>query len=197
MKRWLITLVFLGCADATATDTPWAVGVVDFSPGDGAGFNAELMPGIALGPPAPGGVSRGSLDVVSLGLGGTIVLDFGASVPDGPGPDIVVFENAFVPRSAPDSVFAEYGRVGFSDDGVNWVEAPCSPPENIEHCAGRHPVPEFDTEGPLDPELCGGDQFDLKVVGVQSARFVRIVDMNTSGAAPTAGFDLDALARLH
>ena len=42
--------------------------------------------------------------------------------------------------------------------------------------------------------VSGGDQFDLATLGVTEARFVRIRDMQEAGAAPTAGFDLDAVA---
>lgn len=198
MRRWLVAVLLVaGCADATSDESPWAERVVEFSAGEGAGYNAELFPEVVLGAPVPGGVSRGSLDVLSLGVGGLIVLDFGVVVPDGPGPDIVVFENAFVPQNAPETVFAEYGRVSFSQDGETWVEAPCAPPNDIETCAGWRPVPEFDVDAPLIPQTCGGDQFDLKSLGLSGARFVRIVDVSTSGAAPTAGFDLDAVGRFH
>jgi len=47
-----------------------------------------------LGPPR-GKPGAGSLHVLSLGVGGEIVLGFGGSIVDGDGPDFVVFENAF------------------------------------------------------------------------------------------------------
>ena len=64
-----------------------------------------------LGP--PGGIvkSGGSLDVVSLGLGGVIVLGFGdKAITDRPGPDLVVFENPFWPGGDPTQVYAELGE---------------------------------------------------------------------------------------
>ena len=46
----------------------FVTGVVSFSPTECAGFGAASMPGIVEGPPVGGGTSRGSTDVVSLGL---------------------------------------------------------------------------------------------------------------------------------
>jgi hypothetical protein len=46
---------------------------------------------------------------------------------------------------------------------------------------------------PLDPAVTGGDVFDLSVVGLDTANFVRIRDVSDFGDAPTAGFDLDAV----
>ena len=54
------------------------------------------MPDIVLGPPVGGGALAGSLDVVSLGFSGEIVLCFEPNaIVDGPGADFIVFENAF------------------------------------------------------------------------------------------------------
>ena len=45
--------------------------------GEGAGYNEDKLPDIVLGPPRGGGMLKGSLDVLSLGSGGEIVLGFG------------------------------------------------------------------------------------------------------------------------
>jgi hypothetical protein len=50
---------------------------------------------------------------------------------------------------------------------------------------------------PLDAEVSGGDAFDLADVGLASARFVRVRDVSRAGAAPSAGFDLDAVGVVH
>src|SRR3954462_4992504 len=61
-----------GTANDTSypADLPYARRVESFEPGTGAGYNQQKLPSIVLGP--PGGIvkGRGSLDVVSLGLGG-------------------------------------------------------------------------------------------------------------------------------
>ena len=45
----------------------------------------------------------------------------------------------------------------------------------------------------MDPESSGGDFFDLAELGLTSARYVRIRDLSGEGAAPSVGFDLDAV----
>ena len=52
----------------------FVTGVVSFTPGDCAGFGATELPGIVEGPPVGAGTSAGSTDVVSLGVGGSVVL---------------------------------------------------------------------------------------------------------------------------
>ena len=88
-------------------------------------------PGIVLGPPGDATPTTGSLAVMSLGHGGTITLEFTDNVVvDGPGPDLIVFENPFfctsVPLSDADpySVFAEPGIVAVSEDGVDFRTFP-------------------------------------------------------------------------
>ncbi len=183
------------CSEATETVAPYATSVVSFTPGPGAGYGADSMPGVVLGPPMPLGLNKGATDVVSLGVGGEIVLDLGEEVFDQPGADLIVFENPFIPRRQPDTVFAEYGEVSVSRDGQTWSVFPCEPPDRIESCAGWRPGLAYDPEQviPLDPVLTGGDPLDFKTVGIDSARFVRIRDLSESGADPSAGFDLDAV----
>ena len=78
---------------------PYATEVVDVVFGDNAGFGQEEFPEIVFGPPDGRGNSSGSLDVLSLGAGGEIVLGFGdRAIVDGPGPDFIVFENSFWPN---------------------------------------------------------------------------------------------------
>jgi hypothetical protein len=93
-------------------------------------FNS-WQPGMVLGPPGNSTPTSGSLTVVSLGHGGSIVVEFrNAEIIDGPGPDFIVFENAFfcgvAPASPADdySVFAEPGIVAVSEDGIDFVTFP-------------------------------------------------------------------------
>jgi len=181
----------------------FATGVVSFEAGACSGFGASDMPQIVLGAPVGGGTSQGSTDVVSLGAGGSIVLSFAPNaIVDGPGPDFVVFENAFFVSGNPNNVYAEPGEVSVSDDGVVWSTYPCTatagnPPYG--QCAGTHPVfsPPY---APTDYPNCGGDAFDLADLGVTHARYVRIVDHSGETCTPpqnNTGFDLDAIVILH
>ncbi|MBX7097978.1 MAG: cell surface protein [Myxococcaceae bacterium] len=177
-------------------DDPFADAVVSFTPGPGAGFGQDRLPGVVLGPPDGAGDGMGSLDVLSLGQGGVIVLAFtDVLAVDGPGPDLTVFENPF-------GRFAETAAVAVSDDGTSWHEFPCASLDRdggYPGCAGVQPVlATADSGTATDPLRSGGDLFDLAQLGVTRARFVRITDTghNPTGS-PTAGFDLDAVAVVH
>lgn len=64
-------------------------------------------------------------------------------------------------------------------------------------CAGVALVYASSTNGidATDPEVAGGDAFDLADIGVAQARFVRIRDAGLGSPAGVAsGFDLDAIA---
>jgi len=179
---------------------PYASSVVSFEPGDGAGFGEDKLPDVVLGPPHGGGEQAGSLDVLSLGKGGSIVLGFEPyAIVDGDGADLVVFENAFWPGGDPSAVFAEPGQVSVSDDGEEWHAFPCDDAgDGAGHfagCAGVTPTEKYDAKTlvPLDPALSGGDAFDLADLGLERVRFVKITDRSNAGTAPSAGFDLDAV----
>lgn len=171
---------------------PFADELVSFEPGPFAGFGQDALPDVVLGAPIGGG-QRGSLDVVSLGEGGSIVLGFDETIVDGPGIDLLVFENAFVG-------WPETGEVAVSEDGETWVPFPCDALDReggFPGCAGVNNVWSTPDNGidPTDPEAAGGDAFDLADVGVARARFVRITDTGANAyEATNGGFDLDAVA---
>lgn len=193
-----------GAGGEDTSHLPYARSVESFAPGDAAGFNQDELPDIALGPPRGKGEAAGSLDVVSLGAGGEIVLGFGKrSIQDRPGPDFVVFENAFWPGGDASQVYAELAEVSVSEDGEQWLPFPCDTAGdgegNFPGCAGWTPTLAYDalTLVPLELQLTGGDAFDLDDVGLASARFVKLRDLKTLDAgAPAAGFDLDAVGLL-
>jgi hypothetical protein len=177
-----------------------------YSEGACGGYGASELPGVVLGPPVGGGAYQGSLDVLSLGTGGSIVLGFTDTIVDGPGPDFLVFENPFLTNGQPDF---ELAQVSVSDDGTTWTSFPCTAtgpsPSGYGTCAGWHPVYSSPTNGisPLDPAVAGGDPFDLALIGVTEARFVRITDIGVDyttetcpagSSAKTNGFDLDAVS---
>jgi hypothetical protein len=204
----LLAVFWVGCGGGSdgdeppgaATPLPYASEVVRFDPGAEAGFGEAKLPGVVLGPPKGPGLEAGSLDVLSLGKGGSIELGFeGDAIADVAGPDFVVFENAFWPSGDASAVFAEPGAVSVSEDGETWLEFPCDAEGDgagrFEGCAGWSPTLAYDASRsvPLDPSLTGGDAFDLADVGISRALFVRVVDRSNAGEEPTAGFDLDAV----
>jgi hypothetical protein len=181
----------------------FVTGVVSFTPGPCAGFGEAGMPGIVEGPPKGGGAMQGSLDVVSLGVGGEIVLSFAPNaIVDGPGPDFIVFENAFLIGGNAAKPYAEPGEVSVSDDGTTWATYPCTATSYpYGQCAGWHAVYSAPGNGisPVDPATAGGEAYDLADVGLPHARFVRIRDKSgetcpDAGGSNTDGFDLDAIS---
>lgn len=199
----LLTLSASLCACAGSSDPAegpaYAATVEAFEAGDHAGFGQDDLPWVVLGPPDTP-ASGGSLDVLSLGVGGEIVLGFGdQEIADGPGADFIIFENAFYIGGDRDLVFAELAEVAVSLDGTRWETYPCQPPQDTDGCAGQTPTEAFDTDGgmPLDPTATGGDAFDLQEVGLTAARYVRIRDRAVSGDGTSAGFDLDAVGLIH
>src|SRR3989454_548088 len=120
-------------ARAQATSDCFPDRIVSFVPGSVSSppaFNT-WQPGIVLGPPGSATPTTGSLAVMSVGHGGTITLEFTDNeIVDGPGPDLIVFENPFFCTSVPGSdadpysVFAEPGIVEVSEDGVNFTRFP-------------------------------------------------------------------------
>lgn len=93
-------------------------------------FGAALLPGIILGPPGASTPSTGSLTVASLGVGGSVTLTFtDIIIENGPGPDFIIFENAFFVGATPTStdvfgVFVEPAFVEVSMDGIVWFTFP-------------------------------------------------------------------------
>lgn len=213
------TMVFAGSLRAN----PFPDRVAEVEYGEGAGFGQESFPEIVLGPPRGAGENAGSLDVLSLGNGGIITLEFTDNTPqNGPGPDLIVFENPFYVAQNPENVFCEAAFVEVSQDGevfyrfpndYNPAGDPVNSPANWQGFAGVYPVLSHPGNGidPTDPDAAGGDVFDLDDVGLDWIRFIRIVDTNEppdaqhddggdeiydpgTGAGASGGFDLDAVA---
>ena len=188
-----------GGEESLAPGAPFAVGVTAFEPGTQAGFGQDRLPDVVLGPPRGTGDAAQSTDVVSLGVGGSITLELGVAAIDGPGADLIVFENAFrVGGTGP--LFAEPGHVALSEDGETFVELPCAPEiEGFPGCAGVSAVYANADDNDIDPDdlgEAGGDAVDVAGTGLSRARFVRIRDsgIDRGFGAPSGGFDLDAIA---
>ncbi len=201
-----VLVSFAGCA-AESRLTSFVQNVVSFRAGEGAGFGAEKFPSVVYGGPRGGGIARGSIDVLTLGDRGEIVLDMGRDIVDGPGPDFVVYENAFQIAGG-NLIFTEPGAVAVSLDGVTFTDFPCASEYPFAGCAGLAPV-IADGDDPLRRDSCGpsstlceggtiaggGDAFDLHDVMLTRVRFVRIRDIGRGLVSPpTTGFDLDAVA---
>lgn len=202
-SRLALALTLLGlaaCSEPEASE-PYADEVVAFTPGEGASFGHDRLPEIVLGPPG------GPLDVATLGCEGEIVLRFDEpGIVDGPGVDLIVFENAFA------SSFPEPGEVAVSEDGETWQPFACDPVA-LDGCAGVTPT-RADLESGVsatDPAQAGGDAFDLATLPDAPAQvhFVRIRDRSREywaaqgldycdpGQMGSGGFDLDAIAAVH
>ena len=177
--------------------------VVSFTSGPCAGFGQASMPDVVYGPPFGAGDGQGGFDVVSLGVGGELVVAFDNAIVDGPGDDFVVFENSFFAASDPRRPAADLAEISVSEDGVTWATFPCvARAYPFGACAGWHPVYSSPQSGlsPLD-ERAGGDRYDLAAVGLARARYVRIHDVGEdacpSKGIQNLGFDLDAIVSLH
>src|SRR6185503_8221461 len=79
----------LGAGGAPMCDGPGArfvTSVVSACFGAGQDVGQDMLPGAVAGPPKGGGCCGGSLDVISLGDGGSIIVAFqGNAIVDGPG----------------------------------------------------------------------------------------------------------------
>ena len=164
------------------------------------------------GGPKGGGASSGSSDVLSLGVKGEVVVDFGDyDIVDGPGDDFIVFENPFLVSAY--NPFAEPAVVGVSSSGTSsadFIDFKCDLTKTTGDaktqtwpypgCAGVKPVlaGSGSCASPTNSSAAGGDAFDLAKLGVTQARYLRIRDagVSTSGTT-TQGFDLDAVVLIH
>lgn len=224
--KTLFTIAFLLTVFVINSHGVFPDRVAEFIQGDGGGYGLDRFPDIVLGPPRGAGANNGSTDVLSLGDGGIITLEFVHHiVVNGPGPDFIVFENPFYIAGDPLNVFAEVAFVEVSQDGETFYRfpnryypdgTPINNPANWSGFAGVNPVyshPDNDID-PTDPQTAGGDAFDLEDVGLEWIRFIRIIDTDEGENAarcdygniiydpgmpggPSAGFDLDAIAAVN
>ena len=184
-----------------------ASSVVSIEYGEGAGNGQDGMPGVVLGEPAGYLGTATPEDVLSLGNGGSITLEFPAQIVDGSGADLWIYENPFTVGAAGE-VYTETATIEVSLDGVEWhlfpfdyVQEATSAAEQFKGLAGVN---------------IGGDEYDLKVLGLNAIRFIRITDcgkltdtddtriMDSDGeflddegniccGGTSAGFDLDGV----
>lgn len=166
-----------------------------------SGFGLNEYPDILYGPPG------GSLDVVSFGTRGELIIELnGYVIVDGVGPDFTIFENPF-------PGWQECADVSVSTDGEQYYSFECQSVDSrgvYPGCAGVHSVAEdLDEADYLNPDLSGGDIFDLGElpVVITDVRFIQIrhigfcatnsQDAANGGGGDSGGFDLDAMAILN
>ncbi len=201
--RWcLVGVVALLLTAMPALAESFPDRVLSFTPGPNAGFGSGFFPGNVLGPPNgnanPQTPTFTQQDLLSLGTGGQIILEFTSSeITDGPGPDFVIFENPVQPAHDPSQSFVDSATVAVSSDGTNWKTFPFNIVStdqeqlvykaNYTGLAGVRPSLSSPSNGlsPFKPAEGGGDPFDLSTVGLLSARFIRITDTGTTTVGPT------------
>ena len=210
----LSALPMLLCGAHAAADSPFATAVVSFVPGVGgvAGFS---NPATALGSPerfsgeglVPGCVTPFQPafrpnELVSLGVGGRLVVAFDHDVIDDPrnpfGIDLLVFGNAFFTDSSfgfgtVAGLAAEGGTIAVSDDGIAWTIVPALAADglfptlgylDVEPYAVAAGIVESDFLRPVDPTITMGDLSGLDYPAVLE---------RYDGSGGGAGVDLGAL----
>jgi hypothetical protein len=181
----------------------FATSIVSFNQGGGGGlFDTNAL----LSAPTGGGFGSGSLDVLTLGIRGDVTLGFDVDITNGPQADFTVDENVFLVGS--NSIFAEYGFIEVSTNGVDFARFPnlglpsSTVFRSAPGLAGGNPCLAnvfFNSIDPFDPVVSGGDSFDLAELSADSTvtsgmvdlnliRFVRLVNASLTGA------DFDAVA---
>jgi hypothetical protein len=189
----VVALTLSACA--LSAERAWLTALVDPPPVTGGPFGD---PARALNGVRGGGMAMGSTDVYSLDYGenGSLVFDVGRALLDGPGAEIVIFENAFQIAGS-DRRFMDQLVVSVSLDGETWVDFPhdyvaadesvySSLPSDWPGFAGLSPVLlDVDTNpvDPFDGAAAGGDAFDLTDLPIEGVaaqihddgfRFVRV-----------------------
>ncbi len=171
----------------------WAVEVVDWWAGP-QDYRDPALGDAAYG--LPGDVLGDTAAPFSLGDGGWITVRLEVPAVDGPGPDLVVFENGF----AWNGVYMELGFVEVSSDGVTFSRLPAL-------CRRTTQPGAWDTSSPTDfynlaGNFVGGTGFDLAdllhafdpavlsgAVDINAITHVRIVDVVGDVTGPGGSTD--------
>ncbi|MCA9610104.1 MAG: LIC_13355 family lipoprotein [Myxococcales bacterium] len=161
----------LGACDGAAFTPTAADTIVEATGASDAPFHD---PSRALDGVQGAGHGAGSLDVYSIDYGTHLVLGWaGRRVVDGPGAELVVFENPFTFGDG--RTFMDPTIVEVSIDGASWVAFPhdylaqdetlySSDADDWVGFAGVTPVLLHDETNPVDPfdaAAAGGDAFDI------------------------------------
>ena len=180
MKNLSVRVTACAAAAAFASSAiaidPWADGVLSYTPGEGAG--AFTSSGTALGMPTrmtgigtkyqsaatPFNAAYEASDIVSVGRGGSLVVQFDEPVTDDAanpfGIDLLIFGNSFYadsqwPQGIVAGFFSGGGTIEVSADGADWRTIPGVQAD------GLHPTLAFsDLTDPYSP-TGGGTQSDF------------------------------------
>ena len=196
-----LSLFFLLQVLPAGAQSRWATAVFSHqfnSTQQSIGQDAAYFPANVLGPVAnnisPTSPASRPEDVVSIGKGGHIALEFNPPLRNGPGMDFTVFENVLVPLNG-GPVFDEWLIVSVSNDGVNWYTFAYDTLTGAG-MAGRTPTAATGADY-HDPSQSGGDSYDLTDVGLETARYVRVEDATRYQDALRLAAELDAVAAIH
>jgi len=208
LRRSALTALLAAAALGFSDPNDFAVAVKNFSPGPFGATTADS----ALGGPEGAGNGGGSFSVATLGVGGTLTLQFGNRCFDGIGADLLVCENPFLVSTG--GSFAETMFVEVSSNGTDFARFPNrylgpnnqlppiqgAPLAWYRGLAGVRPVVANVVTGhdPLDVVHAGGDAFDLGdlagdqlvqsgVVDTSAILYVRLVDVDSGNAQDSTG----------
>lgn len=161
------------------------------------GQSPDFFPQNVLGPTDPNASRRvPSADpkhICSLGRDGWLILEFDPPISNGDGYDFIVFENAFEYGNG--RIYDEWIKIEVSSNGRDWYVFPYDSLTGTGF-AGRTPT-EAGSHLAIDPALMGGDAFDLDVISLETARFIRLTDATKFQPPDRLGADLDAVFAIH
>lgn len=212
---YLLTILFISCEDNSVINTknkniqkPIDI-VYSFTPGSGQniGQSDKYYPNNIFGLPDPNSTylipCSSETQILSLGMGGEIIVGFkDCYLIDGKGADFTIFENVFY-NPVKNICFAEPAKVSVSKDGITYFEFPFDT-LTLAGCAGVHPT--IGNVSAYNPEISGGDSFDLSNLGIDSIQYIKITDISYIPLynkkhpfydITITGFDLDAVVGIY
>jgi len=202
---WVSGVVGNGTLDVVRTDPisdsdPWADEVTEFTQGTTcSGLGQNFFPENILGKPGqafcPQSVSPifNPEEFLSLGNEGEIIVKFTNNhIINNSGPDFTIFGNANYSKTD-SSIEAKAGIVSVSQDGTTWYDFAYNAASLTGFCGL---TPTADWTSPLNPDISGGDSFDLSDVGLSWASFVKIKDCGQI-AQDDGTFAIDAVAAVN
>ncbi len=200
----LVAIPFVSLAQLPPLPTGksmWASSVLDYQFGDNqtAGQLPVVFPQNVFSKPptdaSPDNPSYMQTDLASIGGDkGYISLGFNPPILNGPGFDFTVFENVLRVVNGSDTIlYQEWMSVSASNDGITWFDFPFDTLSG-EGFAGRK-CTNGSTTTYKDAAKSGGDAFDLSVIGLDSAKYIRVTDA-TQYQFSEGSADLDAIAAI-
>ncbi len=211
MRHWIVLFMCCALAPSAWCDAWFANRVVSYAPGSGAAPGHRVAAS-ALGAPArmtgtpaepetitPFQPAWMPDQVVSIGAGGSLVLELGATATDDPGHrfgiDLIVYGNAFFsdlayPGGVPGFCAAEGGQVDLSEDGVNWVNVPGAAIEGGLPTMAWSDAGAYDTEpGTVATDFLRAVDPSVNEFSVSGLAYADVVTLYDGGAGGV-GIDL-------